>query len=124
MSFIVKNMTNQFWDAKEIQKIFDEEITEAIVTATEVEKIGDRLQSKGYRLIKMRDLIQSARLAPDSSQPRASFVLGMGEKLHPLLEIAIAILRESLERDKSDERKVQIALEVLGIAFTSGMIDL
>ena len=50
--------------------------------------------------------------------------LELGDKIHPLVLSAIAILRESLERDKSDERKVQIALEILKIAFNSEMIDL
>jgi hypothetical protein len=107
-----------FWDIDEIQQIFDE-TTELCVSKSEIKQIGDRLQSEGYRLIK------TAVFVPDSSpQPRTSFVLEMREKLHPLLESAITILRESLEHNAIDERKVQIALEVLGIAFTSGVIDL
>jgi len=117
-------MSNSFWNIDEIQQIIDD-TTELCISKSQLEEIGDRLKSEGYRLVKLSNLpnlVKPGVLVSDG--PPVSFALGIGEKLYPLLESAIAILRESLERDKADERKTQLALEVLGIAFTSGIVDL
>jgi hypothetical protein len=115
-------MSNSFWNIDEIQQIFDQ-TTELCITKSDIQEIGDRLESEGYKLFK---LARPRAIVSDYSPipPRARFFMEMGEQLHPLLETAIAILRESLEKDKADERKVQLALEVLGLAFTNGIVDL
>lgn len=118
-------MSNTFWNIDEIQQIFDES-TESIITKPEITAIGDRLKSEGYKLIRMSNLIGVAGSLARPLSPNATMILNLGDKLYPLVESAIAIISESLESEEEeyDERKVQIALEVLGIVLASEGIQL
>ncbi|PHJ65009.1 hypothetical protein VF04_04290 [Nostoc linckia z7] len=105
-----------FWNQNidEIQKIFDEE-TEAIISEDELNKVGDRFYAQGYRLIKISDLQQQMMTASLEPCPDT-----LADKIEPLANTAIAILRENLGGSKpSSADKTHLALEVLKIIFSS-----
>lgn len=117
-------MSTSFWNIDEIQQIFDE-TTQSIITKNEIERIGEVFKSKGYKLLNMSDsdVYKEARLVPESV-PIPALTLEIGDKLYPLVDKAIAILRESLENYQTEKQKIEIALKVLEIVFTSGIVDL
>ncbi len=108
--------TSNFWNQNidEIQKIFDEN-TKAIISKNELNQVGDRLYAQGYRLIKISDFRQQMMTASLVPLP-----LTLSDKIQPLADTAIAILRENLEGSKpSSADKTHLALEVLKIIFSS-----
>jgi hypothetical protein len=98
-------MPSSFWDNVDgVEQILD------VCTKYEIEQIGDRLHSKGYRIVKIptREEVMTACL--------------VSSELTLLEKIAISILRERLDHQSMPtDKKTELALEILKILFSNSI---